>query len=201
MLSVDQYKPCFHLLYNEIMKEVLEGDESHFNTWYQKWSKALQASWGRRLDLVTPDSLLCWAWCFVLGVTRSKPRHCILSLYIFFFHIILVHITSSWLTIYIYKSGYVTKYAVILYCFLLSISLNKSSKCNTYYNFDQLMVLDEKSVTRVSAIHPLGNMNVYIKFQVDPSYSCWDISLKTKDVNHIVVLEEKLRINKVTKNW
>ena len=57
---------------------------------------------------------------------------------------------------------------------------------------DQLMVLDEKSRNHsVIKIHPPGTIHVCTKFDGNAQNTCWDISLKPKNVNLIVALQEK----------
>ncbi len=58
----------------------------------------------------------------------------------------------------------------------------------TNWNFDQMMALDEKLN---DTVHPEGTMNVFTIFHSNPFKSCQDISLKAKNVNLIVELEEK----------
>ena len=57
-------------------------------------------------------------------------------------------------------------------------------------NFDLLVSLKEKSPKSNISIHPLGTMNICTKFNGNPSNSCQDFSLKAKNVNGLVVLEE-----------
>ncbi len=45
--------------------------------------------------------------------------------------------------------------------------------------------------TKVITVHPEVNINVWTTFHGNPSKSCWDISLKTTNVNLMVAPEEK----------
>lgn len=52
-----------------------------------------------------------------------------------------------------------------------------------------------KELTGVVIILPEGNMNVWTKFHGNPSKRWWDISLKTVNVNLLVVLEQNSEDN------
>lgn len=58
-------------------------------------------------------------------------------------------------------------------------------KCWTDFKFDLMMVPDENSV------HPEEGVNVWTKFNGDPSNSCGDFSPKTINVNLMDALEER----------
>lgn len=57
-----------------------------------------------------------------------------------------------------------------------------------------------QGITKASSIHPLRTMNNCITFNGNPSNSCCDISVKNKNINLIVVPEEKVRISTKTDN-